>query len=160
MVFVDFSESTTDKYEPGERGSLSEGSRSDCRKSLEPGDCILVAPITSSTLLDFIPLTDERLHSILAERWYADNHLVHQHEARAVEEQACDTISNIQSVLRTAPNWSESSKNTSILTSRRPRTKLFSVALYSSYRKVLVILSDMIEDLEDYNFEQMQWTDG
>lgn len=153
VVFVDFSESTTDRYEAGER-KIYRKALGQIVASLQPGDRILVAGITSETAVEFNPLIDETLPSVPEERWLVDNHLIYEQRKRVVEQKTCEAIARIALTLVSAPEWSESSKNTSVLTSLDLATKLFDSP---SYQNVLVILSDMIEDSEDYNFERMPW---
>lgn len=109
--------------------------------ALEPGDRVLLAPISDRTYTAFQPLIDLELAAF--DPWH-DNRLRYAREREAEHEELRAAIDRLLALDR--------SPNTDVLNAVALAAKVFAT---DQRRPVLVLLSDMIEDSSDYDFDTM-----
>jgi hypothetical protein len=119
---------------------------------LSPGDRLIVGYINSNSQAALIlPINIEL--PIYDESWL-DNPLLARRQKSKVLREISDTLRFVESnVFSTIRAGKDAADRTDILGSLKLTQRLFEN--YSSFRKILVINSDMIEDAEGYDFERM-----
>ena len=151
VVFVDFS----DSVDGGARLALKREIEQQILPSLEPGDSILIAPIHDKTLTDFRPLVEADLPARPQFNGWMNNVMKFNRQSKETEAR----IVRVKEALRTQTDAAlmrkSSARYTDIFSSLLLAEKLFSA---ESRRKILVLMSDMIEDYPPYAFDRMAWT--
>lgn len=151
VVFVDFSASIPVADQAAFRREI-EG---EILPSLSAGDRILIAPINDRTLTDFRPLVEATLPARPEFNGWFDNVLKHNRQAKDVEAQALHVKDKVKADVARVFTKPFSSQETDIFSSLLIAQKLFH---NEGRRKVLILMSDMIEDSPQYRFEQMSWS--
>jgi hypothetical protein len=139
VVFVDLSASVQDftVYREGWKKILDH---------LNTGDRIVMGSITSETLTRFRPFVDETMPQF---NWLSDNKL-------RFEKKTKETKEKLRKSLDEALKGAKSPK-TDILNSLLLAEKVFRP---EKRRAVLVLMSDMLEDSDRYNFERIKLNDS
>jgi hypothetical protein len=150
VIFVDFS------------GSIQSGQRAAFRREIEgqilpwlgPGDRVVVAPIHDKTLTAFRPFAEVTLPVKPVFSGWVNNAIKFKRQAeetdarlRALKEEF--RVDVVEGLAR-AP----ASPHTDIFSSLIVTEKLFAD---ERRHKVLLLMSDMIEDTPTYNFEKIRW---
>jgi hypothetical protein len=151
VIFVDFSESIG--------GTDRAGFKREIEKQvlpwLQPGDSIMIAPITDKTLTDFRPLVEAELPARPQFNGWVNNVMKFNKENKATEARIVQVKDTLQTQASEALMRKYTSRYTDIFSSVLLAEKLFSA---ESRHKVLIIMSDMIEDYPPYAFDRMTWT--
>jgi hypothetical protein len=114
--------------------------------SLQPGDRLVLAQISDRTYTDFRPLLDCEMPRF---SYWRDNRLVYDKERQALEASFATALDRSLHGPR--------SKRTDIFGALQEAEKIFK----GDHRPgTLILLSDMLEDAEAYNFEKQRFTDG
>jgi len=151
VVFVDFSQSISGDGLASFRREV-EG---DILPSLTPGDRLLIAPIHDKTLTEFRPLVDATLPAKPKFNGFVDNVLKHNRTAKEVEEQTLRVKDKMRADVARVFSRRYASPQTDIFSSLVIAEKVFHG---EARRKVLVLMSDMIEDNPPYDFERIAWS--
>lgn len=150
VVFVDFSESVRGParklYEADLDGQIL--------PSMSAGDRLLVAAINDKTLTEFRPLIDTTLPRQPAFNGWFDNVLKYNRDTKDHDAQEIQLKATLKARVAEVLAARESAKLTDIFSSLRIAGKLFHD---EPRRKVLVLMSDMIEDYPPYHFEDIAW---
>lgn len=149
VIFVDFSGSTR-----GDRG-LYLRTLQLVLAGLLPGDRLLIAPITDKTLINFLPITEVTLDEPTPQRWF-DNPLVYKHQVASIDLTDAAKLNRASGEIDAAFASDQEAPKTSILASLDIASNLLAAA--DNRRKQLVILSDMIEDSDEYDFDRLHLT--
>jgi hypothetical protein len=150
VIFVDFSASISG----GDLASYRREIETAVLPSLSAGDRLLIAPINDKTLTDFRPLVDVTLPAKPAFNGWLNNVLKYNRQTKDIEAEALhlkETIGTDVSRMFAKPHPSQ---QTDIFSSLLLAQKLF---YEEPRRKVLVMMSDMIEDSPPYDFERVSW---
>ena len=153
VVFVDFS------------GSVRSVERASYRRELEheilpilgPGDRIVVAPIHDRTLTGYRALAEAAFPETPVFNGWLTNRLNYYRQVRATEKELVDSREQLIRDVRDAFSRPYASRYTDIFSSLVMAEKIFTG---ESRRKVLVLMSDMIEDNPPYKFDGMAWPRG
>jgi hypothetical protein len=151
VVFVDFSGSTRGE----ERTLFQKDLQEQIIPSLAPGDRILIAPINDKTLADFRPLVEAALPRKPDFNGWFDNVLKFNRRTKDIDDQVLRLKEAVRGEVKEAFSRHESSALTDIFSSLLIARKVFHE---ESRHKVLVLMSDMIEDYPPYHFEQIAWS--
>lgn len=151
VVFIDFSSSVQGE----DRGLFQQELTVRVIPTLVPGDRILIAPITDKTFTKFRPLIDETLPAMPDFNGWSDNRLQHQSQVKEVETQIPEIKNRLKEEVVAIFSKKRSSRQTDIFSSLTLAQKLFHDV---SRRKVLILMSDMIEDYPPYRFDRVSWT--
>ncbi len=151
VIFVDFSQSVTIE----DRASFRREIESEILPSLSAGDRLLIAPIHDKTLTDFRPLVEASLPAKPEFNGWLNNVLKYKRQAKEFEAQALEVKEKIRTDVAHVFAKRYSSPQTDIFSSLLIAQKLFHD---ESRRKVLVLMSDMIEDNPPYDFERLSWS--
>lgn len=151
VVFLDLSQSIRSDDRALMKGALTD----QIVPTLEAGDRLLIASISDRTLTGFHPLVDETLPSMPAFSGWTDNLLKYKKQAKEVETQVPLVKKRINKEIVTIFKRPQGSMQTDILSSLLLTEKLFH---NESRHKVLVLMSDMIEDYAPYRFQKVAWT--
>jgi hypothetical protein len=151
VVFVDFSGS----IRPDDQALYKDALTTQIIPTLEPGDRLLIAPITDRTLTGFHPLVDVTLPPMPTFSGWKDNLLKHKKQVKEVEAQVPQLKEKIGQQVAGMFARHVGSPQTDIFSSLVLTEKLFH---HESRHKVLVLMSDMIEDDAPYRFEKVSWT--
>lgn len=151
VVFVDLSQSIRQEDQALFKEALTE----EIIPTMGPGDRLLIAPITDRTLTGFRPLVDVTLPPMPAFNGWKDNLLQHKKRVKAVEAQVPKLKEETAKRVAVIVSSHRSSAETDILSSLLLTEKLFHNV---ADRKVLVLMSDMIEDYAPYRFQKVSWT--
>lgn len=114
--------------------------------ALRPGDRLILAQISDRTYTDFRPMLDCQIPRF---SYWRDNKLVHDKQRQALQA-TLDTA--LDRSLR-APR----SRKTDIFGALLEAEKIFKG---DRRQATLILLSDMLEDSEAYNFEKQRFTDA
>lgn len=163
VLFIDFSQSTT-----SDRGSY-QSFATDILNAMGPGDRFAVAEIGDRTLTDFHPIAGADLRpykepkerSRFAEWDLSPLQRKHEAEVLAAENKGVDAdakgrIQDEELKLTQFFTRNEQTQKTSVLTALNVANQLFADDPRS---KILIILSDMLEDSEKYSFDSMHLTE-
>jgi hypothetical protein len=153
VVFVDFSGS----IQGAERASYRLELEREILPALQPGDRILIAPIHDRTLTGFRALAEATLPETPQFNGWRDNRLDYNRRLRAAEKELSDTREQLTRDVKDAFSRPYASAYTDIFSSLVMAEKIFSG---DARRKVLVLMSDMIEDNPPYKFDAMAWQPG
>ncbi|MCP3900190.1 MAG: hypothetical protein GY707_10820 [Desulfobacteraceae bacterium] len=140
IVFVDMSGSTNKA-----RKSVYKNAFDIIYKSLDQGDRIVIGTITSRSFIDFKPKVDEQIpkESI----WV--NRLKYEQNMTKIKQ-------NIQKEVNQLFNYKYGTQYTEILNSLNIADTIFHSE--KKRKKILVLLSDMIQDSKEYNFDKVRIT--
>jgi hypothetical protein len=150
VVFIDFSGSVQSAERVGYRRELER----DILPSLAPGDRILIAPIHDKTLTAFRPLAEATLPVTPAFSGWVDNVLKYRKQVKAIEEEVAQAREQLRADVKEVFARPYASPYTDIFSSMFIAQKLFDG---DPRRKVLIVMSDMIEDYPPYKFDAMAW---
>ena len=150
IVFVDFSGSIRGP----ERASYRLELEREILPALRPGDRIVIAPIHDRTLTGFRALAEATLPELPQFSGWRDNRLDYNRRLRATEKELVDTREQLTRDVNEAFSRPLSSAYTDIFSSLVMAEKIFNG---DSRRRVLVLMSDMIEDNPPYKFDGMSW---
>ena len=153
VVFVDFSDSVTLE----DRTAFRREIEADVLPSLASGDRLLIAPIHDRTLTDFRPLVDATLPAKPEFNGWLDNVMRHKQQARDVDAETVRRREKLKAEIAQVFGRRFASPHTDVMSSLLVAEKVFHG---ESRRKVLVLMSDMIEDSERYRFERVAWNPG
>lgn len=153
VVFIDFS------------GSIHGRDRAAYRRDLEAnilpflgaGDRIMIAPIHDKTLTGFRPLAEAALPPLPQFNSFVDNTIKHAQQVKQTERQIADARQRLKADVAETFRRPMASQYTDIFSSLAMAQKYFDG---DSRRKVLVLMSDMIEDNPPYKFDAMRWRPG
>jgi hypothetical protein len=150
VVFIDFSGSIRSAERDGYRRELER----DILPSLAPGDRIVIASIHDKTLTAFRPLAEATLPATPAFSGWVDNQLKYQRQVKATEREVAKAREELKNDVKDIFSRPYASPYTDIFSSLFMAQKMFEG---DSRRKVLVLMSDMIEDYPPYKFDAMAW---
>ena len=151
VIFVDFSGSIGGE----DRALYRRQIESEILPTLTAGDRLLIAPINDKTLTDFRPLVEATLPAKPGFNGWLNNVLKYNREAKDVEAQVAHLREKIGAEVAYTFAKRYSSQQTDIFSSLLLAEKLF---YDEPRRKVLVLMSDMIEDNPPYDFERIAWS--
>lgn len=151
VIFVDFSQSISGQDQTAFRREIER----DIVPSLVAGDRLLIAPINDKTLTDFRPLVEATLPVKPEFNGWLDNVMKHNRRVKEVETETLQVKARIKTDIAQVFGKRHSSPQTDIFSSLIMAEKLF---YEESRRKVLVLMSDMIEDNPPYDFERIAWS--
>lgn len=151
VIFVDFSESIG--------GADRAGFKREIEKQvlpwLQPGDSILIAPITDKTLTEFRPLVEADLPARPQFNGWVNNVMKFNKASKETDARIVQVKESLQTQTAEAMGRKYHARYTDIFSSVLLAEKLFSA---ETRRKVLILMSDMIEDYPPYAFDRMTWT--
>jgi hypothetical protein len=151
LIFVDFSDSIG--------GSDRTGFKREIEKLvlpwLQPGDSIMIAPITDKTLTEFRPLVEADLPARPQFNGWVNNVMKFNKESKATEARIVQVKETLRTQSAEALSRKFQARYTDIFSSVLLAEKIFSS---ESRHKVLILMSDMIEDYPPYAFDRMTWT--
>jgi hypothetical protein len=153
VVFVDFSAS----IQGAGRAAYRRDIESNILPFLAAGDRIMIAPIHDKTLTGFRPLAEVALPPMPQFNGFVDNTLKHAQEVKATERRIAEARQQLQADVARTFTSSLASRYTDIFSSLAMAEKYFHG---DARRKVLVLMSDMIEDNPPYKFDAMRWRPG
>src|SRR5438309_5325217 len=151
IIFLDFSGS----IKSGERALYQREIETQILPSLSAGDRLLMAPIHDKTLTEFRPLVQVILPAKPEFSGWRDNVLTYKRRVKEVEAQVLDLKAKVKTEVADVLGRRYSSPYTDIFSSLLIAQKLFH---NEARRKVLVLMSDMIEDYPPYRFEKIDWS--
>lgn len=151
VIFIDFSESIGKK----DRALFEQDIAKWIVPSLSPGDRILIAPINDKTLTDFRPLVEATFPPRPEFNGWLDNVLQYNRRVKDIDSQVARLKDTIRAQVAEMFARRYSSQRTDILSSLLIAQKLFH---NEPRRKVLVLMSDMIEDYPPYRFDKIPWS--
>ena len=151
VIFIDFSASVTGE----DRASFRREIEAEILPSLSAGDRLLIAPIHDKTLTDFRPLVDTSLPARPHFNGFLDNVLKFNRSAKELDAHILLLKDKTRTEVANVFAKRFSSQYTDIFSSLLLAQKLF---YDEPRRKVLVLMSDMIEDSPPYNFEKVAWS--
>jgi hypothetical protein len=150
VVFVDFSASVRG----AERASYRFELEREILPALRPGDRIVIAPIHHRTLTAFRPLAEASLPTPPVFNGWLDNQLKYQHQVAATEKVIADARAQLNRDVTSIFARPYASPYTDIFSSLIMTEKIFAG---DPRRKVLILMSDMIEDNPPHKFDKMTW---
>jgi hypothetical protein len=124
---------------------------------LSPGDRLLIAPINDKTLTEFRPFVEITLPARPQFNGWMDNVLKHKRQLKDVDDEIVNLKDRIGTEVSHVFKTPSASPYTDIFSSLLIAQKVFD---REPRRKVLVLMSDMIEDNPPYQFDRMAWTPG
>ncbi len=151
IIFLDFSGS----IKTDERALFKREIESQILPSLSAGDRLLMAPIHDKTLTEFRPLVQAILPAKPEFSVWRDNVLTYNRRVREVEARVLDLKAKVKTEVADVLGRRYASPYTDIFSSLLIAQKLFHE---ETRRKMLVLMSDMIEDTPEYNFEKITWS--
>src|SRR5213595_1514497 len=151
VVFIDYSGSIT----RDDRASYRREIEAEILPSLSAGDRLLIAPIHDKTLTDFRPLVDTSLPARPYFNGFLDNVLKFNRSAKELDAQILLLKDKTRTEVANVFAKRFTSQYTDIFSSLLLAQKLF---YDETRRKVLILMSDMIEDSPPYNFEKVSWS--
>jgi hypothetical protein len=151
VVFVDFSQSVGSEDLAGFRREIDQ----EILPSLTAGDRLLIAPIHDRTLTDFRPLLDANLPAKPRFSGWMDNVMTFNRQTKDIESRVLQVKDKVVADVARVFAKGRSSPYTDVISSMLIAQKLFH---NETRRKVLVIMSDMIEDSPAFRFDQISWS--
>jgi len=151
IIFLDFSGS----IKTDERALFKREIETKILPSLSAGDRLLMAPIHDKTLTEFRPLVQVSLPAKPEFSVWRDNVLTYNRRVKEVEARVLDLKAKVKTEVADVLGRRYASPYTDIFSSLLIAQKLFHD---EARRKVLVLMSDMIEDTPEYNFEKITWS--
>jgi hypothetical protein len=150
IIFLDFSGSVRS----GEREQFQRELEAEIVPSLSAGDRLLIAPIHDKTLTEFRPLVQATLPARPEFVGWRDNVLKYNRHLKEVEAQVLGLKHKLKTEVAAVLARPHASPYTDIVSSLLIAQKLFH---NEARRKVLILMSDMIEDTPEHNFEKIAW---
>ncbi|PYO21192.1 MAG: hypothetical protein DMD85_14940 [Candidatus Rokuibacteriota bacterium] len=150
VIFVDFSDSVGGMDRTGFKREIDKL----ILPWLEPGDSFLIAPINDKTLTGFRPLVEAELPARPQFNGFMNNVMKFNREAKATEAKLVQVKETIRTQTGEALSKTSQARYTDIFSSLLLAEKLFSA---EQRRKVLILMTDMIEDYPPYAFDRMAW---
>lgn len=151
VIFIDFSESIRN----GNHRLFKKDLENHIIPTLSAGDRILIAPITDKTLTQFHPLVDVTFPSWPSFNGWSTNRLDYQNELKRINEKIPQLREEVTGSVSDIFSKNRASPHTDIFSSLILAEKLFHNI---ARNKVLVIMSDMIEDYPPYRFDRVAWS--
>ncbi len=151
VIFVDFSGSVRSEA----RALFKREIETQILPSLSAGDRILIAPIDDKTLTEFRPLVEATLPQQPEFSGWLDNVLKYNRRAKEIDAEVVQLKEKIRAQVADVLARRPYSPLTDIFSSLLIVQKLFH---NEPRRKVLVLMSDMIDDYPPYNFETISWS--
>ncbi len=151
VVFVDFSASTTKE----DRKLYELAVTDQILSSLSAGDRLLIAPINDKTLTAFHPLVETTFPPKPEFNGWMDNVLKYNKQAKEVDDQVAHLKETVRKQVDALFAQRYTSQWTDVFSSLLIAKQLFH---NEPRHKVLVLLSDMIEDYPPYRFERIAWS--
>jgi hypothetical protein len=151
VVFIDFSGSISGQ----DRVSYRREIESEILPSLSPGDRLLIAQINDKTLTEFRPFVDATLPAKPDFNGWLNNVLKYNRQAKEIEAEVARLKEKIGADVAHLFTKRYGSPQTDIFSSLIIAEKLF---YDEPRRKVIVLMSDMIEDSPPYDFERVSWS--
>ena len=151
IIFLDFSGSVRSN----ERAQFRREIETQIIPSLSAGDRLLIAAIHDKTLTKFRPLVQATLPATREFSGWRDNVLKYNRHVKEVEAQVLDLKDKIRTEVADVLSRRYASPYTDIFSSLLIAQKLFH---NEARRKILVLMSDMIEDTPEYNFAKIAWS--
>lgn len=124
---------------------------------LSPGDRLLIAPIHDKTLTEFRPFVEVTLPARPQFNGWMDNVLKHKRQVKEVDDEIVNLKDKIGTDVSRVFKTPIASPHTDIFSSLLIAQKVLD---REPRRKVLVLMSDMIEDNPPYHFDRMAWKPG
>ena len=153
VVFIDFSASI---HGPN-RAAYRRDIETNVLPFLGPGDRIMIGPIHDKTLTGFRPLAEATLPPLPRFNGFVDNTIKHAQQVKATERQIADMRQGLRADVMETFRRPIASQYTDIFSSLAMAEKYFDG---DTRRKVLILMSDMIEDNPPYKFDAMRWRPG
>jgi hypothetical protein len=151
VVFVDFSSSVGGNERAGFKREIDK----QILPWLQPGDSFLVASIHDKTLTEFRPLVEAELPPRPQFSGWANNVIKFNREAKETDARIIQVKATLRTETAQALGGSNKAQYTDIFSSLLLTEKLFSA---ETRHKVLILMSDMIEDSPPYAFDRLAWT--
>jgi hypothetical protein len=151
VIFVDFSDSIGGTDRSGFKRELEK----QVLPWLQPGDSIMIAPITDKTLTEFRPLVEAELPGRPEFSGWVNNVMKFNKEKKETEARIIQVKQSLQTQTAEALTRKYQARYTDIFSSLLLAEKIYSA---ETRRKVLILMSDMIEDYPPYAFDRMTWT--
>lgn len=151
VIFVDTSASIRDQ----DKALFEQDIHKRIIPSLSPADRIRLAPINDRTLADFRPLLEVAFPPKREFTGWLDNVLEYNRKAKEADAHVAQLRESVAEEVRAIFKQKFSSQQTDVFSSLLIAQKLFR---NESRRKVLVLMSDMIEDYPPYHFERIDWS--
>ena len=151
VIFVDFSDSVGGR----DRAAFKREIDKQILPWLQPGDGLVIAPIHDKTLTDFRPLVEAELPARPHFNGFLNNVMKFKREAQATDARIVQVKETLRTQTAEALDKKYQARYTDIFSSLLLAEKLFSA---ESRQKVLILMSDMIEDYPPYAFDRMAWT--
>lgn len=150
IIFVDFSGSIRKE----DKKSFEQDLTKRVIPSLSAGDRILIAPITEKTLTDFRPLIEVDFPPKPSFNGFMQNAMTYNRQVKEVDTEVARLKEEL--VVQVAGMFKQyfASPRTDIFNAIVLAQKLFSD---EGKARVLVLMSDMVEDSQPYNFYRLQW---
>lgn len=153
VVFVDFSASIQG---PG-RLAYRRDIETNILPFLAAGDRIMIAPIHDKTLTGFRPLAEATLPPLPQFNGFVDNTIKHAQQVKETERRIAEARLQLKGDVAQTFSKPLASRYTDIFSSLAMAEKYFDG---DPRRKVLVLMSDMIEDNPPYKFDAIRWRPG
>lgn len=151
VVFIDFSESI-----PGDdRAAFRREIEGEILPTLAAGDRLMIAPIHDRTLTDFRPLVDASLPAKPQFSGWFDNVMKYNRKSKEIDARAEHVKDKVKADVGRLFSRRFASMQTDIFSSLLIAQKVFHE---EQRRKVLILMSDMIEDSPLYRFDRMAWS--
>ncbi len=153
VIFVDFSGSVRSEA----RALFKREIDTEIIPSLSAGDKILIAAINDKTLTEFRPLVEATLPRKPEFSGWLDNVLKYNRRVKDIDAEVVQLKEQIRAQVAEVMARREASPFTDIFSSLLIAEKLFH---NEPRRRVLVLMSDMIEDFPPYypDFEKVSWS--
>lgn len=151
VIFVDFSDSVGGNDRVGFKREIEK----QILPWLQPGDSFLVAPIHDKTLTQFRPLVEAELPPRTHFNGWLNNVIKYNRQAKETDARIIQVKETLRTETAEALARKSQARYTDIFSSLLIAEKLFSA---EHRRKVLILMSDMIEDYPPYAFDRMAWT--
>ncbi len=151
VIFVDFSDSVGGS----DRAAFKREIEKQILPWLQPGDSFLVAPINDKTLTQFRPLVEAELPPRAQFNGWMNNVIKFNRQAKETDARIVQVKETLRTQTADALGRNSQARYTDIFSSLLLAEKLFSA---ETRRKVLILMSDMIEDYPPYAFDRMAWT--
>ena len=150
IIFVDFSGSIRKE----DKKSYEQDLIKRVIPSLSAGDRLLVAPITEKTLTDFRPLIEVDFPPKPAFNGFMQNAMTYNRQVKEVDAEVARLKEELVTQVGGMFKQYFASPRTDIFNAIVLAQKLFSD---EGKARVLVLMSDMVEDSQPYNFYNLKW---
>jgi hypothetical protein len=150
VVFVDFSSS----IQKADKALFEQDLLNVIVPSLGEGDRLLIAPISDRTFTDFHPIVEATFPPKPHFNGWMDNTLKYNQQVKETSVQVLRLRERIRTQISEMFARTGGSPQTDIFSSLVIAEKLFD---HEHRRKVLVLMSDMVQDYPPYRFEKIKW---